>query len=140
MIAGQVLDLQNEKNSLANEKSLNNVYLNKTVKMIVAPLLCASTLANNKFYDELKGYGENLGYAFQIQDDVIDVEGDFNQIGKTPNKDEQADKLTSIKIYGIDGAKQKAQEYFANALQSIKKLEKNDFFVEFANMLNKRRF
>ncbi|MBR2871424.1 MAG: polyprenyl synthetase family protein [Clostridia bacterium] len=140
MVAGQVLDLQNEKNSNANQDVLYDIYLNKSVKMIMAPLLCASILSGHKYYSELKQYGMNLGFAFQIQDDIIDVEGNLEQIGKTPNKDVQVDKLTSIKVFGIDGAKSKAKEFFDKTLKSVENLKNNEFFIHFANMLNKRKY
>ncbi len=138
MVAGQVLDLQNENNANPNENILLDVYYNKSVKMIVAPLLCASILANNKFYSELENYGKNLGFTFQIKDDVIDVEGDLTQIGKTPNKDLEEDKLTSIKVYGLQGAKNKAEQYFNKTLESVANLPNNEFFVDFAKMLYDR--
>lgn len=138
MVAGQVLDLQNENNANPNENILLDVYYNKSVKMIVAPLLCASILANNNFYSELENYGKNLGFTFQIKDDVIDVEGDLTQIGKTPNKDLEEDKLTSIKVYGLQGAKNKAEQYFNKTLESVANLPNNEFFVDFAKMLYDR--
>lgn len=139
MVAGQVLDLQNENNSNPNEKVLFDVYYNKSVKMIVAPLLCASILANKKYYSELENYGTNLGFTFQIKDDIIDVEGDLSEIGKTPNKDLIEDKLTSVKVFGLQGAKITAQKYYNNTLDSVKNLNKNEFFVEFAKMLYDRK-
>ncbi len=139
MVAGQVLDLQNENNPNPNEKILLDVYHNKSVKMIVAPLLCASILANGKFYSELEIYGTNLGFTFQIKDDVIDVEGDLLQIGKTPNKDLEEDKLTSIKVYGLQGAKDKAEQYYNKTIDSVSNLSNNEFFIEFAKMLYNRK-
>ena len=86
MIAGQILDLENEKNS-SNEKVLYNIYENKTAKLITAPLLIASTYADEKYFSQLKMYGYNLGVLFQIIDDIMDVEGTLESIGKTPHKD-----------------------------------------------------
>ena len=138
MIAGQVLDLKSEKTDCHSEQLLNDIYLNKTGKLLTAPILIPSILSNNRYYDELKGYGENLGMTFQIIDDIMDVEGTLESIGKTPNKDKDANKLTSVKIYGLDGAKQKAKYYFDKTLSSIQNIDNNEFFVGFAKKLFSR--
>ena len=140
MVYGQVLDLENENRPKSNQLTLHEIFINKTVKMFKAPLLVSSICANKKYYEQLNEYGENLGLAFQIQDDILDVEGSLETIGKTPQKDENSDKLTSIKIFGLEGAKIKANELFANAIKSIENLPNNNFLTDFANKLNKRKY
>lgn len=139
MVAGQTLDLEQEKSKIYNETMLNNIYENKTVKMFKAPLLVASILAGKKYFNELSSFGNNLGMCFQIVDDIIDVEGSFELIGKTPNKDLLEDKLTSVKIFGLDGAKRLAESYYNNALISIINIEGNNFLVEFAKKIYLRK-
>ena len=140
MVYGQVLDLENENKPKSNQLTLHEIFMNKTVKMFKAPLLVSSICSNKKYYEQLNEYGENLGLAFQIQDDILDVEGSLETIGKTPQKDENSDKLTSIKIFGLEGAKIKANELFANAIKSIENLPNNNFLTDFVNKLNKRKY
>ena len=139
MIAGQVLDLQNEKNDSPNEQVLYDIYHNKTAKLLTAPLLIASIFAKNKHFDELKDFGYNLGVMFQITDDIMDVEGTVESIGKTPNKDAQVDKLTSVKIFGLDGAKNRNTYHYNECINLIKNIKNNEFFVHFTNSMYKRK-
>lgn len=105
MIAGQSADLLNERNFTATEKDLQFIYKNKTGKLIMASVLIPSILSGGKHYSELKVFGENLGYLFQFTDDVLDVNGSLEQLGKSIGKDENEGKLTAIKIYGVDNCK-----------------------------------
>ncbi len=137
MIYGQVLDLENEKAVDYSENKLKQIYFNKTSKLLTVPLLCASILSGNKFYDVLKEYGFNLGYMFQISDDILDVEGELQTIGKTPNKD--GDKFSSIKIFGLEGAKKKVDECYKNCLFLLEKVPSCDFLVELTNYIYNRK-
>lgn len=130
MIAGQVLDLKNEKNIAPSEKELYEIYLNKTAKLLTAPLLIASIFSGGKYYEELKEFGYNFGYTFQITDDVLDVEGTLDILGKTPNKDEKEDKLTSIKVFGIDGAKQMSKMHYNKCKSILECIENSEFLSE----------
>ena len=135
MIAGQYLDLKNEKNPNVLEKDLINIYENKTAKLLTAPILVASILADNSFYSELKELGFSLGLSFQIKDDLMDYYGNIETIGKTPGKDANQDKLNSIKIYGLDGAKEKLAKLNDNALKIVSKLPNNEFIKLLLNNL-----
>ena len=139
MIAGQVLDLQNEKNNLPNEKILYDIYINKTAKLLTAPLLIASIAADNKYFNEFKEFGLNLGAMFQISDDIMDVEGSLEEIGKTPNKDSGVDKLTSIKVFGLDGAKARLKEHYNKCLDLLNKINANSFLKEFTEKMYLRK-
>ena len=108
MIAGQSADLKHENDKLYNEKTLNFIYLNKTSKMIVAPCVVPSILCGGKYYPELKAFGENLGLLFQFTDDILDVEGKFDLLGKSIGKDESEGKYTSVNLYGLDNCKLRA--------------------------------
>ncbi len=139
MILGQVLDLYAESEDNFSEKLLMDIYINKTSKLLIAPLLIASTLANKKFYDELYNFGLNFGIMFQITDDILDVEGSLESIGKTPHKDAEENKLTAIKIYGLDKAKALAKDYFDKCLFYLDKIPNSDFLKEFALKIYKRK-
>ena len=108
MIAGQSADLKHENDKLYNEKTLNFIYLNKTSKMIVAPCVVPSILCGSKYYPELKAFGESLGLLFQFTDDILDVEGKFDLLGKSIGKDEDEGKYTAVNLYGLDNCKLRA--------------------------------
>ncbi len=139
MIGGQVLDLKNERNPEISENVLYDIYINKTSKLLTAPLLISSTLANDKFYDELYDFGIKLGILFQITDDILDEESSLENLGKTPHKDAIADKFTSIKVFGIDGAKQKAKGLFEDCHKILRAIPNNAFLAEFLNKLYYRK-
>jgi geranylgeranyl diphosphate synthase type II len=139
MIAGQVLDLQNEKNPLCNQQILYEIYLNKTAKLIMAPVIIASIIAGEKHFNKLKDFAYNLGVMFQIADDILDVEGSLESIGKTPKKDKESDKLTSIKIFGLDGAKLKKKEHYDSCIKALEGIDNNEFLLEFAKIIYERK-
>ena len=139
MIGGQVLDLKNEDNPAADEKDLYDIYLNKTAKLISAPILAASQVCGGKNFDKLKEYGYNLGILFQITDDLMDAFGTYKVIGKTPHKDDAENKLTSIKIFGVEGAKSKAKEHYLKAKSIIKELDSTGFLTQFTDKMYERK-
>lgn len=139
MIKGQVLDLQNEKNSIADENALTEIYINKTAKLIAAPILISSVLSGKDYFEKLSEYANALGVLFQITDDILDEEGDFSVIGKTPKKDEKADKLTAIKIYGVNGAKKKAEELYVTCKSILAEIPNSDFLSKFTDATYERK-
>lgn len=139
MIAGQVLDLLNEKSNDLREETLYSIYVNKTAKLITLPLLIASALSGNKYFDEFENFGYNLGVMFQITDDIMDVEGSFDLIGKTPNKDIQSGKFTSIKVFGLDGAKKMAKKHYENCKNILTKIPNADFLNDFTDYMFLRK-
>ncbi len=105
MIAGQSADLLHENDSEPDENVLNYIYENKTGKLIMASAIVPSVLASGKYYSELKEFGRRLGLLFQLTDDILDVCGDFSNLGKSIGKDKAEGKLTAVSLYGIDGSK-----------------------------------
>ena len=139
MIKGQVLDLENQSNSFATEQIMTNISINKTSKLILAPILISSIMADNAYYNELKEYATLLGLLFQITDDILDVESTFNQLGKTPNKDEKADKTSAVKVYGLDGAKEKAYSLYARCVCILNKISNSNKLIELTEKIYKRK-
>lgn len=139
MIGGQVEDLQNEKNSAPTEDALYAIYLNKTAKLISVPILAADCVCGGHNFDALKEYGYHLGVLFQITDDIMDVEGTFEKIGKTPHKDDTEDKLTAVKIFGLDGAKERAKTHYEHAKSIIEKIDTVGFLTAFTDKMFTRR-
>ncbi|MBQ3597049.1 MAG: polyprenyl synthetase family protein [Clostridia bacterium] len=141
MIGGQVLDLNNNSNNTqAGKEFLYSVYLNKTCKLLTAPLLIPSIISGGKYYDKLKSFGENFGYTFQIIDDILDVTSSLQTLGKTPNKDEQTNKCTSVKLFGLDGAKKLAKEHYDLTIQALDGIENCDFLLQFAKKFLERKY
>lgn len=139
MIAGQVLDLANEKSKDYDENTLYSIYENKTAKLIMAPILISSIIANDKFYSALKNFGYNLGIMFQISDDLLDAQESFEVIGKTPGKDAKSDKLTAVKIFGIDGALKRKEFHYNTCINELNKINGADFLIDLTNKLFERK-
>ncbi len=109
MIVGQSADLwYSSQNAEISETELEYIYEHKTGKLLLAPVAIASILSDNKFYLPLESFGKLLGKLFQMTDDILDVVGDKESLGKTTGKDEAENKLTCVKIYGLESAKVRA--------------------------------
>ncbi len=110
MLAGQSADLyfsHSEKEVF--EADLQYIYAHKTGKLLLAPVAVASILSGNKFYLPLEEFGKLLGQLFQMTDDILDVTGDFQVLGKSIGKDEKENKLTCVRLYGLEGARLRAE-------------------------------
>ncbi len=81
-----------------------------------------ASFADKALAQQLERYATAIGLAFQVQDDILDIEGDSETIGKTVGSDLTADKSTYPKLLGLEGAKQKAQELYEMALAELKDL------------------
>ena len=105
MVAGQVLDMEGEGASL-NLDQLQVIHANKTGRLLAYPFQAAGILLELEpaVATLLEEIGLNLGLAFQIRDDILDVTADFASLGKTPQKDLQAEKSTYPALLGLDGA------------------------------------
>ena len=129
MVAGQVLDMEGERRELTLEE-LQTIHANKTGKLLAFPFQAAAILASldEKMQLQLKTVGELIGLAFQVRDDVLDVTASFEEIGKTPQKDLQAEKSTYPALLGLP----KAIEFCNQTLdQANEKLEEISQLVAF---------
>lgn len=106
MVAGQVLDMEGEGKHL-NLEELQTIHANKTGKLIAFPFQAAGIISglDARLQEDLKYIGELIGLAFQVRDDILDVTASFEEIGKTPQKDLQAEKSTYPALLGLDEAK-----------------------------------
>lgn len=140
MIAGQSADLLHEKETDFNESTLNFIYENKTGKLISAPILVPSIIAGGRCYSELKAFGRDLGYLFQLTDDILDVEGNFSDLGKSIGKDGQEGKYTSIEVYGLDGSKLRADVYAERCRALLEGIDGDgEFLIQFVDYVRTRK-
>ena len=130
MLAGQSADLLNaEKGAPADEKTLRFIDEHKTGKLMLASILTACVLADNKNYFELEQFGKYLGTLFQITDDILDETADFSALGKTIGKDKLENKLTFATLYGVDGAKIQADIYASDAYAVLDGIDGDTSFL-----------
>lgn len=132
MIAGQCVDLVSEgKKEVFSAETLNYLHLHKTGCLIKAPIVSVGVLAgvNESVLYGLSEYAENLGLAFQITDDVLDVEGDESIFGKPIGSDAEKGKLTYPAVFGLERSKEIARECVRKAVKSINVLKDCDNHV-----------
>ena len=130
MIAGQSADLYfSEEGREVSEDDLNYIYEHKTGKLLLAPVAIASILAGNKYYFEFEQFGKSLGSLFQITDDILDETGNFESLGKSVGKDKKENKLTCIRLYGLDGARVHADMYADHCYAVLDGIDGNTAFL-----------
>lgn len=129
MVAGQVLDMAGENQALTFEQ-LKQIHALKTGKMLTFPFIAAGLIAEKSemVISALRCVGENVGQAFQIRDDILDVTATFEQIGKTPGKDAVADKSTYVKLLGLAGAKRELAANLTRAEALLREISDMTYF------------
>ena len=128
MVAGQSADLlYTGKN--AGEEELRFIYEHKTGKLIAAPIVIAAILtgADERIAEE---FGGELGILFQLTDDLLDEKGTSDKMGKTLGKDLKDDKLTCVKVYGLEQSEILADRSAAKCLELLKNIENDTCFLE----------
>jgi geranylgeranyl diphosphate synthase type II len=120
MIQGQMLDIAAEGRSL-NVNELEAMHTLKTGALIEASLWCGALLANadKVQLNYLKTYARNIGLAFQVADDILNVEGNPEVMGKAVGTDQLHEKSTYPSILGLEASKQFAQKLVRQALQAL---------------------
>ncbi|MCK4357309.1 MAG: polyprenyl synthetase family protein [Candidatus Cloacimonetes bacterium] len=111
LLAGQIVDIESEGKNVSPE-TLDYIHMNKTAKLITTAVRFGAILAEASEDDieRITEYGKTLGMLFQIGDDILDVVGSEEKMGKKTGLDAQRGKATYPKIYGIEKAKEKAHE------------------------------
>lgn len=120
MVGGQAQDILSE-NAKPEADTLSYIHRHKTGALIRASVRLGGILAGAReaVMDALTGYGENLGLAFQIVDDVLDVTGQEEVIGKPVGSDQMRNKMTYPALYGLDGSMRIAEDRVARALTAL---------------------
>lgn len=120
MVGGQYIDIQAVNSDMTLDE-LRAMHELKTGALIRASLALGGIAANatENQLAALDDYGRHIGLAFQVVDDILDVEGDPETLGKTQGKDAEANKPTYVKLMGLDGAKAEAQRLLQAALDAL---------------------
>jgi geranylgeranyl diphosphate synthase type II len=140
MIGGQVVDMESEGETIP-EDVLRYMYHCKTGALIKASILSAAALCGTNVEEEeiLEQFSEKIGLAFQIKDDILDIEGSFNELGKSTGSDASNMKTTFVTTYGIEKSKEFLNVVTQQAITCIKKLKyKSDFLVNLAEYIVER--
>lgn len=136
MVAGQSADILYEKKA-AGEKELFFIYENKTAKLCQAPVVMAAILAERDVR-QAESFGKHLGILFQLTDDILDAKGESGKMGKTLGKDAEEDKLTCVKIFGMEKSDKIADEYAQMCYDDLRQMGGNDFFVNLVRFVRER--
>ncbi len=120
MIGGQIIDIENEGKSV-DEDTLFELHLLKTGALIRAAgeIPCIMAGCSREITDAVVGYCNNLGIAFQIRDDLLDVYGDSISLGKNVGSDEANDKTTYVTLFGRDDSERLVREYTKKAKECL---------------------
>ncbi len=112
LVGGQVVDLESEGKSDISLETLNFIHQHKTAALLEACVVCGGIIAGASPEDvqRLTRYAENIGLAFQIIDDILDITATQEQLGKTAGKDQKAQKVTYPSLWGLEESRSKAQE------------------------------
>ena len=126
MVGGQVVDVESEKteNNPVTRDKLDFIYKLKTGALIEASMMVGAILAGAS-KDEVNSVSEvavDIGLAFQIQDDILDVVSTDDELGKPVNSDEKNNKTTYVTLLGIDKAKEQVMEYTDRAINRLKEI------------------
>jgi len=127
MAGGQAIDLASVGKRL-DLKELENMHRRKTGALIWASVeLGALSVANmsTKDFESISSYAKNIGLAFQIRDDILDIEADTTVLGKPQGSDAERNKPTYPDLLGLDGAKRAASELHDQALEALNNLDIN---------------
>ncbi|MDN3449911.1 polyprenyl synthetase family protein [Planococcus sp. APC 3906] len=141
MVGGQVLDIEGEEKKLSLEE-LEQVHRLKTGALLTYSILAGAILGNAQPEEmvALGKFGEHIGLAFQIQDDILDVTGTSQELGKTAGKDESSAKSTYPGLLTLPKAKEKLDFHANEALQAVSVLGgKTSLLEELTALIVKRK-
>lgn len=142
MIGGQTVDVESEGKKVDME-TLKYIHKNKTGKLLRLPIEigCVIGDASKEIREKLEEYADLIGLAFQIKDDILDVEGDFEKLGKPVGSDAELEKSTYPSLIGMEESK----KFLDETLEKAKKIivdnfseEKGKILIELADFIGKR--
>jgi geranylgeranyl diphosphate synthase type II len=124
LIAGQVVDLESE-GRVIDETLLDYMHTHKTGSLITASVMLGATLAGATLQqlDCLRAYGEAIGLAFQITDDILDVTGTTSDLGKTAGSDAKKNKATYPALHGMKNAQDRLHALYETAIHALQSFD-----------------
>jgi len=130
-VGGQMADIENEGRDV-DAATLEYIHRSKTGAMICASVVVGGMIAgaSNDQIEKLREYGRRIGLAFQIADDVLDVTSTSEQLGKTPGKDQAANKATYPAVHGIEASEARARELVDQAISIVSSLDRDTRVLE----------
>jgi len=143
LVGGQVVDLESEGKSDIHEETLNYIHTHKTGALLETCVVCGGILAGATDADieRLSRYAQNIGLAFQIIDDILDITATQEELGKTAGKDLQAQKATYPSLWGLEASKAKAQELIEDAKAQLKPFgERSQPLIALADFITARTY
>ncbi len=143
MVGGQVADILAEGKAITKEE-LDYIHRHKTGALLKASVKIGAILAgaNQAEIKALTEYAEEIGLAFQIVDDILDIEGDSEKLGKTAGSDLASDKATFPALYGLEEAKKLAKQKQEKAKEALEIFsnDKADLLAELADYIVERSY
>lgn len=138
MIYGQQLDIDFE-NRQATMEELEKIHAHKTGALISASLALGAVIVAKEDIATWQKIGQNIGLAFQIQDDILDVIGDSKTLGKNIGSDVNNQKSTYVSLLGLEKSQVKIEELFKEAMEALYGLKVNHgLFLELIQLVRKR--
>jgi geranylgeranyl diphosphate synthase type II len=124
MIGGQMIDLECE-NRKVDLATVEYMHVHKTGALLSGSLEIGAILGggDDPLLKAMKNYGHHLGLAFQITDDLLDVEGDATLMGKTPGSDQAKNKMTYPALLGVAQSREAAAEHVNRALEALESFD-----------------
>ncbi len=141
MVGGQVVDVELTGKKL-DEERLDFIFKLKTGALLEASLMVGAALAgaDEKYIELMEQAGLNIGMAFQIQDDILDVTSTTEELGKPVHSDEKNDKTTYVSLYGLEKSHEDVEKYSKKALSIMEELPyENQFLYTLIEKLINRR-
>ncbi len=130
MIGGQVVDVEKEGEDMAKDE-LDFIHSLKTCALIESSMMIGAVLAGGRQedVDRIEKAAHQIGMAFQIQDDILDVTGDDETLGKPTGSDEKNGKITYVSLVGLENAKEEVKRRSEDALNIISKFDNENEFL-----------
>jgi geranylgeranyl diphosphate synthase type II len=141
MVGGQAQDVLSE-NAEPDVMTLSYIHEHKTAALIAVSIKMGGVLAgcSDELLKKLDCYGEDIGLAFQVIDDILDVEGETGVIGKPQGSDERKNKMTYPRLFGIEESRKKAKELIDTGIGALSVFdEKADPLRDIARYLYERK-
>lgn len=123
MLGGQFFDITNTNNKNLTIEEIEFMYQNKTSALLTASIMVGAIMSgkvnNEKKVSLLMEFGRSFGIAYQIQDDLLEIESTTEKIGKSVDSDKNKNKVTYVSIVGVDAAKKKVNELYSICLKNL---------------------